>query len=287
MLIKKRNVPLKFFDSHIHIGFCEGSVIKKKNNIFVTLEEVVNYLDQNGIQKALVFPFPNSKKSNFKANEYIVRCIEKEQRRLYGLFYFSCSEDLKELSEFTGSKIVGIKIHPSFSKRSIAELPDALLKIVRDNKWILLVDSSISNIGHPMHIVEFARKNRDIPIICAHMARIFHKEILEIAELDNVYIDVSGICLLSADSYRLAPLDLRHISLRENLLPRNILEYLLRFIGKERLVWGSDFPFPQIFGRRLNSEIDFILKDASSFLSKEVHQNILNDNMELLLTKNK
>jgi len=247
----------------------------------------MNYLDQNGIQKALIFPFPNSKISNFKANKYIVQCIEREKRRLYGLFYFSCNENLKELSEFAGSKIVGIKIHPSFSKRSIAELPNALLKIVRDNKWILLVDSSISNIGHPAHVVEFARKNRDIPIICAHMARIFHKEVLEIAELDNVYIDVSGICLLSADSHRLAPLDLRHISLRENFSPRNILEYLLRFIGKERLVWGSDFPFPQIFGQRLDSEINFILRDAPSFLSRGVHQNILNDNMELLLTKNK
>lgn len=284
---KKEKILLKVFDSHIHLGFCEENIIKRKNNLFISLEEVISYLNQNGIQKALVFPFPNLKTSSFKTNKYIAQCVEREKRRLYGLFYFSWDENFKKLSEISGSRIVGVKIHPSFSKRILTELPEAFLKIVRDNGWVLLVDSSISSIGHPMHIVEFAKKNRDITIICAHMARIFHKEILEIAKLNNVYLDLSGICLLSVDSYRLASPDFRHASLkdRDDLSPQNILEYLLHFVGNKKIVWGSDFPFTQLFGSGLNSEIDFIFKDASSFLSRETYRNILNDNIESLLVK--
>lgn len=285
-LEKKERTAFEIFDCHIHIGFGQSIVGKKKDDFFVSFEEMIQYLNRFGIQKGLIFPFPNPKISSIKTNEYIVKCVNKCEEKLYGLLYFSWNEDPEELIQFINPNIVGIgEIHSSFSRRSLAEIPDTLLEIIKEKKWILLIDSSISELGHPRHVVKFAKDNPDIPIICAHMARLFHEEILVIAELENVYLDISGINILSKDSCRLAPPNLRYSSLRGAISPCDILEYLLRFVGRKKIVWGSDFPFPQFFGGRLNSELYFILKEAASLLDKETYQDIMGNNLKFLLKK--
>lgn len=287
MFLRNGDTPIKAFDCHVHIGFCEKAIVKRADDLFVSIEEVMSYLDRNKIQKALVFPFPNRETPASETNEYVVQCIEREKIRLYGLIFFSWDNYPRKMQRFARPNIVGIKIHPTFSQRSLEEVPDIFLEIVRENKWILLIDSSISDLGHPAHIVKFAKNNPDIFIICAHMARLFHKEILEMTALKNVYLDISGICLLSKHNHRLAPPIFRHASLVKNPSPQQILEYLLHFVGKEKLIWGSDFPFPKIFAEELNSEITFALRDIFFFLDRKICQDILNGNMEFLLKRRK
>ncbi len=280
-------MSFRTFDCHVHIGPCKSEVVKSKKDFTISSSEVLNYLESNNIQKALIFPFPNPNCPTDNMNEYVLSCVERNRERLYGLFYFSWREDLRKLTKLATTNIAGLKIHPVFSKHHLTDFPDDFLDLIRKNSWILLVDSSVSEFSHPRYIVEFARRNPSIFVICAHMARLFHKEVVELSTLNNVYVDLSGICLLSKDSHRLAPVHLRHSSLKEGLSPRIILEYLIEFIGEKRIIWGSDYPFPNMFGRRLKNEIRFVLEESANFLDVQTHHNIFHDNLEsLLLSRN-
>jgi predicted TIM-barrel fold metal-dependent hydrolase len=274
----------KIFDAHIHVGFCEGQVIKQEKDTFYSVDTVLQYLDAHQIQRGLVFPFPNPTASCLKTNKYLLQTLQEGKGRLYGLIYFSWKENLRELAKFNHSLLIGIgEIHPSFSQRFLSEFPSELLKIVKERKWILLIDSSVSFYGHPKYVVEFAKRNPDIRIICAHFARLFHREILELSRMENVWIDISGISLLSRDRYRLAPPELRDFSLKNDLCLERILEYLLKHFGEKRIVWGSDFPFPRIFGK--TEDIDFYINQETDFLKKNELTSILGNNMECLVNE--
>lgn len=279
-------ISKKVTDCHVHIGFCEKNLLKSEENIFISKEDIRDYLDKYQINKALIFPFPNKKASAYESNKYIVEIL-KEENRFRGLLYFSFDEGIESLSGFSHSNIVGVKVHPAFSGVEASRLPLSLLKMIRDNGWFLLIDSSISKIGHPRNIIELAKENSDIQIIVAHMARIFHKEILEIACLENLYLDISGICLLADNDYRLSPVKLRHSSLKKEISSRKILEYLIEFVGYEKIIWGSDFPFPDFLGGSIKKEVDFILQDSLSFVDRKSLKGIINDNLELLIKGNK
>jgi len=90
----------KVFDAHIHVGFCEGQVIKHERDAFYSVDTVLKYLDVHQIQKGLVFPFTNPTISCLKTNEYLFQALQEGKGKLYGLIYFSWEDNPNELAKF-------------------------------------------------------------------------------------------------------------------------------------------------------------------------------------------
>jgi hypothetical protein len=242
-----------FIDAHIHIGLCPKKLIRKNKNHFFSVANILNHLDKNNIDKGLIFPFPNKNlEENNKNNEYLAKAIKNNQN-LYGLLFFSGSENI-----IFQKNIIGIKIHPTFSNKNVGDIVRFLPKEKLKQK-IILFDSSVGNIGHPKYIIKFAKKNKEIFVIIAHMARLYHKELLEIAKLKNIFIDVSGMSLLSKNIQRLAPCNFRHPLVNDkNISVKNILDYLISYLGTNKILWGSDYPFYNFFNGDIKQEITII-----------------------------
>lgn len=110
----------------------------------------------------------------------------------------------------------------------------------------------IHNESTPADIAELARRFPQVPIIMAHLTGCGCRGVLDIADLPNVYIDTSGG----------QPED-------------NLVEYAVRVLGSERVLYGSDWPLRD-FGVQLG-------RVSGAALSEEAVENILRRNAARLL----
>jgi len=97
-----------------------------------------------------------------------------------------------------------------------------------------------------------ARRNPQTKIVAAHLTGLQRRGVLDLADIPNAYIDTSG-CLPEND----------------------LVEYAVRYMGSERMLFGSDYPgrcYEMQVGRVLDAEIteeqkqDILWRNAASML---------------------
>ncbi len=192
-------------------------------------------------------------------NQYTQEIVETRPERFFGLCFINPAlpESLvrEELDRCLGCKAFrGIKLELDVNCRS------SLLDVVMEkalqydvpvlhhswylNLWTVENDKTQANRSEPHDIADLARRFPGVKIIMAHMEGSGIRGILDVADLENVWIDTSGSQPFSGT-----------------------LEFAVKTVGSNRILFGSD-----LFLRGLASQLGRILGTP---LATEDRENIL------------
>lgn len=205
-------------DSHQHLGDC--SVFDAK----VTEDELINSLDKNQVDAAIVFPFPGARKEE-AVHDAIHALTIKYPGRIYGLISINPHRDEKsyfaEVERCVKMGFLGLKIHPQ-GHACLIHTKDAEKVFIAARKFNLPVIIH-TGLGVPYTlpslVIPRAKQYSDIKIILAHAgAYIYSAEAIVTAEeCPNVYLETSWCS------------------------PHRIKEFVEK-LGPDRVMFGSDLP---------------------------------------------
>ena len=97
-------------DSHIHLGLPEFLLVDKIEfdyNLFNSYEDTIKMMDNNGIDRAIVFPIPHYQIDTIKSNAYILEACKKYPDR----FIPFCRIDDNLEENLTSRLYKGVKLH--------------------------------------------------------------------------------------------------------------------------------------------------------------------------------
>lgn len=251
---------MKIIDAHMHIGlpsFCENKNSEFQYDLCSTYDEIIELMDANDIDKAIILPIPHKDFNIEKTNNYVFEAYKKHSDRLIPF----CRIDEK-LGENIDKGFRGVKLHLLYEEVDIKSIRSKLQQIEDANIPIIIHAKYANKVKQIEQILQYAP---NINIILAHMGRghLYTGEqtidnALALKRYPNVYMDLSTVG------------DLQSII--------NVCEIL----GYERVVFASDYPFGKnCLGKKYRyiDEIDTLKRN----LSHEQSELIFHENVERLL----
>lgn len=251
---------MKIIDAHMHIGlpsFCENKNSEFQYDLCSTYDEIIELMDANDIDKAIILPIPHKDFNIEKTNNYVFEAYQKHSDRLIPF----CRIDEK-LGENIDKGFRGVKLHLLYEEVDIKSIRSELQQIEDANIPIIIHAKYANKVKQIEQILQYAP---NINIILAHMGRghLYTGEqtidnALALKRYPNVYMDLSTVG------------DLQSII--------NVCEIL----GYERVVFASDYPFGKnCLGKKYRyiDEIDALKRN----LSHEQRELIFHENVERLL----
>lgn len=251
---------MKIIDAHMHIGlpsFCENKNSEFQYDLCSTYDEIIELMDANDIDKAIILPIPHKDFNLEKTNNYVFEAYKKHSDRLIPF----CRIDEK-LGENIDKGFRGVKLHLLYEEVDIKSIRSELQQIEDANIPIIIHAKYVNKVKQIEQILQYAP---NINIILAHMGRghLYTGEqtidnALALKRYPNVYMDLSTVG------------DLQSII--------NVCEIL----GYERVVFASDYPFGKnCLGKKYRyiDEIDALKRN----LSHEQSELIFHENVERLL----
>lgn len=251
---------MKIIDAHMHIGlpsFCENKNSEFQYDLCSTYDEIIELMDANDIDKAIILPIPHKDFNIEKTNNYVFEAYKKHSDRLIPF----CRIDEK-LGENIDKGFRGVKLHLLYEEVDIKSIRSELQQIEDANIPIIIHAKYANKVKQIEQILQYAP---NINIILAHMGRghLYTGEqtidnALALKRYPNVYMDLSTVG------------DLQSII--------NVCEIL----GYERVVFASDYPFGKnCLGKKYRyiDEIDTLKRN----LSHEQSELIFHENVERLL----
>jgi predicted TIM-barrel fold metal-dependent hydrolase len=238
------------------------------------VEELIRNMDNEGVDKSVVFGFPWHNEDYFKRNnDYIIEATERYKDRLIGfstLFPLAKGAE-KELERCLKSGLSGIG-ELAFYKSTIST--DALkafkgIAEIAKNRDVPILLHTNESVGHYYpgktlitlkEVYDFLSHFPDNKIILAHWGggiffyRLMKKEVKGV--LKNTWFDTA------ASPY---------------LYNKEVYSIAVKIVGPDRILFGSDFPLIKP-GRYLKE-----MKEAG--LSEDAIRKICGKNAALLLTK--
>lgn len=206
-------------DAHQHLGDC------RVFDHYVSEEELIEALDTNGVDAAIVFPFPGAGDER-AVHDAIAALTQKYPGRIYGVVSLNPHQEegsywrevercVRELG------FVGLKLHPLGHACPVgARDADKVFAAARHFDVPVIVHTGLgAPYTLPSLIIPRARQYPDVKIVLAHAgAYLFTAEAFVVAEeCPNVYLETSWC-------------GAHHI--------RN----LVRRFGARRVMFGSDLP---------------------------------------------
>lgn len=260
------------FDCHVHMGILEPKFNDENKKLFAYIKYKKNtprlHLPQcvkKSIAKAVIFSFPLMEYDFVKQNDYVLDAARK-----YPYFYipFLIPESVKSL-ENKIDDFVGIKdhfyfdFHNQISRNEILDFAEKTNKIylfhAHKDKW-------------NERIVTICKNFPDLKVIIAHSARPGPYSSINIKDrIDEIY--------------GLIPENLRSNFYFDTSTIRDseAIEYLVKKVGNNQILFGSDFPYYMKEGEdTLNEEMNCVLLSKISDTEKE---NILSNNFRKLFQK--
>lgn len=258
---------MKIIDSHVHLSSNSYSnlISSESENILFrmenSIENFIRIMDKHKIDKSIVFSIPHTDIDVDASNDYILNAYKKYPDR----FIPFCRLNEK-LEENIKAGFKGAKLHLLYEKLDIENLK-SYFEILEYYKRPITIHALFKNkVEQIKKILEYAPK---LNIILAHMGRkelYTNNGVLEVLEglkqYINVYFDTSTV----GDS--------------------SIIEKGVNIVGNERIIYGSDFPFGEVWSREknenhyYNDELSLIINSKLNFKEKE---NILSRNISNLL----
>ncbi len=254
-----RNNREKFFNGEPEFT----SIYKNSNAKMVSYKEMIKMMDEENIDKAVIFGFPwNNIEYAILNNDYIIEAVKMYPNRFIGL---CCLNPLVENAEkeverciSKGLKGVGeIAFYHSDITEDIAKKLNKIMKICFEADSPFLIHTN-EPVGHEYpgkvdmklkSIYNFLKMYPENKIILAHMGggiffyTIMKKEVTDV--LRNVYFDTAAVPFLyKKDIYKIAP----------------------KFAGEDKILFGSDYPL--IKPSRYFKEIEEV--DISKNLKKKI-----------------
>jgi len=257
-------IPEKLFDIHAHIyssnlEFTSHSFFKegpKKGGIKNWRNSIEKYVGKGKLVGGLFTPLPFSE--IFRKNEFLIEELKKNPLNNRGLIIVSPCYPLKTFMNYLKySYIVGFKPYHLLSKRkntfqsSIQHyIPEWVWEIANEKELIIFLhivkDLALSDPNNQKEIIEKCTKYPKAKLILAHAGRAFNylhtvKGIHTLRGLQNIWFDTSSICEPFA------------------------LVSILEEFGPKKLLWGSDFPISQNFGKGVSCGEGFVWITKETF----------------------
>ena len=243
-------------DIHIHLGWSDGI------NNFFDPNKLDDFISENKIGEIALIPF---EKDTALYNQKIIK-LSKENKRIHGFYWIhknQVEDDLKVLRNEIGNGLIGVKFHGSYENLPVsAETYQPIMHLLDEKQAVLLVhcgrykDGSAESNTSFLHGLQVARKFPRIRVILAHMGgndtSIAKRAVESASKLRNVYFDTSG----TSTPYR--------------------IEYAVKALGKERILFGSDFPWCSFRAMYYNV--------ADSLLDEDEKYAILHDNFKKIVS---
>jgi predicted TIM-barrel fold metal-dependent hydrolase len=164
-------------------------------------------------------------------------------QRCYPFLYFILNQNTiqRELDYFSNlsmNQFFGIKFHPDLSMMSVA-------KIHLDSTLPVIIHCGTHKYSHPMNAIEFAR-HYEGNVLLAHWGRFDEETLKCVKTSDNLFIDTSP-------TFALELVINRNQRNKWLLSPRKVFDttsqlfdYVLKTVGSEKIVFGSDIPWSSI-----------------------------------------
>ncbi len=229
-------------DVHVHLGWSDSI------NNFLDPSKLGDFIEKNGIDEVGLIPF---EKDTGLYNRKIM-ALARENRRIHGFYWVRrgrIGNDLKDLESGIGDGLIGAKFHGSYEGRPVSDAGYApVMDMLDEKRAVLLVhcgrymDGSRESNTSFLHGLEVARRFPGIRVVLAHMGgndtAIVRRAVAAAEGLGNVYFDTSG----TSTPYR--------------------IEHAVEVLGRERVLFGSDFPWCSFNAMRSNVE-DALLDERS------------------------
>ena len=159
-------------------------------------------------------------------NRYLHTLVEQQEWMYQWVVIDPRQEETYEQAEqmLSHSKVLGIKIHPTYHSYNILDYGDALFSFAERHRAVVLM--------HPQYISEmpkYADKYPSMKLIIAHLGSMEHIEAVANAKNGNIFVDTSaGNCNLNS-----------------------IVEYAVSCVGSEKILFGTDtyacsYAYPRI-----------------------------------------
>ena len=246
-------------DGHAHIGtYSKFYPLRVR-----TAEETIVEMDIAGIKKMVVSHLESFSYDVVTGNKHLKEAVRKFPRRFIPFFNVHpryAEEATLEIKKCAGDwGWRGLKLHPQYQMYS-ANCYTVKKVIEQAAKYNCVVlyhsgDNFVGSLCSPLLIADVAKNFPETTIIMGHMGVSDWPEAIEVAKIyKNIILDATS-CIINY----------------------GVVEYAVKYIGKERVIWGSDFPFYP-FQLGLSKIMDSELDEESKIL-------ILGKNIERI-TKN-
>lgn len=212
---------------------------KSPDSKLVGAEDIVNSMDEQGVDMSVVFGFPWKDSDKFKKqNDYIMEAVEKYQKRLTGFCCFDpfSKNAVNEAVRCLESGLSGIgelAFYQSGIDEKVVEKLKPLMEVCLEKEVPVLIHTN-EPVGHiypgktPNTLAQIYNMIKTFPenrIVLAHwgggifLFNLLKKEVKE--SLKNVYFDTAA-----------SPF----------LYDPEVYQYAKRLVGIEKILFGSDFP---------------------------------------------
>jgi len=256
--------------NHCHV-MPKGVFDKNKPEIG-TLEHLTKIMNELGISEAVLFaPFTYQvPKGWYQCNQWLYELIQGKKQFFGFITVHPLHLDaLNILDEFAGKGFVGIKFHPPIFQVRIDDpaIEPFYKEAERLNLPILFhtgVHGYRTDYYMPILLEKIAQNHPHLKIIIEHMGgfEFFRQALAVVKNNPNCYAGISTVLREYEGWY----------------IPQNELMYLLRTVGSDRIIYGTDFPYNGF------SEIKQDLEIIRSWnLSQKDEANIMGENLRRLL----
>jgi predicted TIM-barrel fold metal-dependent hydrolase len=208
-------------DSHTHIGVRHGAS--------QSAEELIGKLDQAGVDKAVMFPFPegNGLTGDVRENNSVVTAAMAAHPDRVIPFCIvnpwhkeAAVEELRHCVEDLGFK--GVKIHPTLHGYRLAdhELVDPIFAAARDLGIVITCHGAGDLLNNPAEFAEMAGTFPTVPLLMVHMGVFWSTDHAVVASKahPNLYLDTSRAPIWE-------------------------IQVAVKALGPEKVIWGTDAPF--------------------------------------------
>jgi predicted TIM-barrel fold metal-dependent hydrolase len=205
----------------------------------VSADELINAMDEEGVDMSVIFGFPWRKADTFKReNDYILESVHKYPKRLIGLccfdvFHPEAASETERCLDAGLSGVGELALYQSGIDEEALKRLDPIMAICRDKKYPILIHTN-EPVGHLypgktpntlMQIYNLVRRFPENIIVLAHWGggiffyNLLKKEVKE--SLKHVYFDTAASPFLyEPDIYAIAA----------------------KLIGIDKILLGTDFP---------------------------------------------
>lgn len=180
---------IMIIDAHVHIATEPGEPARAR------VQNLIKSMDQNGIDRAVVFPFG----SGLRKQEAMAEAIRPHADRLIPLGFVNpkdedAADQLLYCLDTLGFR--GMKLHPWFGDFRLddIELLRPVMEILNDRKLYTVIHcTSDDDRMHPLMFERLGREFPDVIIQMAHMGEVMAGEyaVAVAKRVPNVYLDTS------------------------------------------------------------------------------------------------
>lgn len=263
-------VPDRIYDAHCHLWNTEHYQCKLDGiPPYVGYDEyrqMIDVLHPGRPVSALFIPMPSQPDVMLNASEWIAEQTAKADD-CRGLFFVRPEDDPEWVREQVRKLgLCGLKCYhtmsayrPTWESPIEDFLPERVIKVADEEGWVITLhivkSRAVADPGNIQWIRDYCRKYPGMKLILAHSARAFQpahnlEGLAALRGLDNLWFDTSANCEPMA-----------HVA-------------VLKILGHERLMYGSDLPVSHFRGRSVAASDSFLWLYEESPVWGEKHARV-------------